>query len=102
MLAGTLVFPGILAWYGDPDWGIVATSYLGMFLCCCAFVSAGLFSSSLTREPVAAGLGGVLLLLPFWLAGTSADLVSADWLKAVLAETKILLGQGDMERWLRL
>lgn len=90
MLAGTLVFPGILAWYGDPDWGIVATSYLGMFLCCCAFVSAGLFSSSLTREPVAAGLGGVLLLLPFWLAGTSADLVSADWLKAVLKQLSFL------------
>ena len=81
LLAGTVFFPGLLAWYGDPDWGVVATSYLGLLLCCGAFVAAGLFSSSLTNEPVAAGLGGVLILLPFWLAGTAADLVTADWMR---------------------
>lgn len=81
LLAGTAIFPGILAYYGDPDWGVVASSYFGLLLCCCAFVSAGLFSSSLTTEPVAAGLGGVLILLPFWLAGSAADLVTVDWLR---------------------
>lgn len=90
MLAGTLLFPGILAYYGDPDWGVIATSYLGLLLCCGAFVSAGLFSSSLTNEPVAAGLGGVLLLLPFWLAGTAADLVQVDWLRTVLRHVSFL------------
>ena len=31
-----------------------------------------------------------------------AEFLDVDWLKAVLAETKILLGQGDMERWYSL
>jgi hypothetical protein len=31
-----------------------------------------------------------------------AEFLRDDWLKAVLAETKLLLGQGDMERWYSL
>ena len=61
------VFPLILAFYGNPDWGIIAANGLGLLLCCSAFVAAGTFSSSLSDEPVAAGLLGVLFLLPFWL-----------------------------------
>jgi ABC-2 type transport system permease protein len=90
LLAGTALFPFLLAYYGDPDWGVVATSYLGLFLCCMAFVSAGMFTSSVTDEPVAAGLGGVLLLLPFWLAGQGAELVSADWLRTTLRHVAFL------------
>lgn len=90
MLAGTFIFPGVLAYYGDPDWGVIGTSYLGLFLCCSAFVAAGLFSSSLTSEPVAGGLGGVLMLLPFWLAGTAADMVSVDGLRTVLRHISFL------------
>lgn len=90
LLAGTLIFPGILAWYGNPDWGIIATSYLGLFLCCSAFVAAGLFSSSLSAEPVAGGLGGVMLLLPFWLAGNVADMVTVDWLRTTLRHVAFL------------
>jgi len=90
LLAGTGIFPLLLAYYGEPDWGVVATSYLGLMLLCGAFVSAGLFTSSLTDEPVAAGLGGVLVLLPFWLSGTAAELVSAEALREVLRQLSFL------------
>lgn len=90
LLLGTSLFPAILAYYGDPDWGIIATSYLGLFLVCGAFVSAGLFSSSLTDEPVAAGLIGVVMLLPFWIAGTAADLVEAEWLRTAFRHMSFL------------
>lgn len=90
LLAGTGIFPMLLAYYGEPDWGVIATSYLGLMLLCGAFVSAGLFTSSLTDEPVAAGLGGVLVLLPFWLSGTAADLVSAETLREVLRQLSFL------------
>ena len=90
LLAGTLIFPMLLAYYGEPDWGVIATSYLGLLLLCGAFVSAGLFTSSLTDEPVAAGLGGVLVLLPFWLSGTAADLVASDTLREVLRQLSFL------------
>lgn len=84
LLAGTFLFPFLLEYYGDPDWGVIATSYLGLLLCCGAFVAAGMFSSSLTDEAVAAGLGGVVILLPFWLAGNSAELVEIEWLRTLL------------------
>ena len=86
LLAGTGIFPLLLAYHGEPAWGVIATSYLGLMLLCGAFVSAGLFTSSLTDEPVAAGLGGVLVLLPFWLSGTAADLVSAETLREVFRQ----------------
>ncbi len=84
LLLGTALFPAILAYYGEPDWGVVGTSYLGLVLCCMAFVSAGMFASSLTDEPVAAGLGGVLMLLPFWLAGQAVDMVTSDAVREVM------------------
>ncbi len=90
LLAGTGLFPALLAYYGEPDWGVIATSYLGLVLLCGAFVSAGLFTSSLTDEPVAAGLGGVLVLLPFWLSGTAADLVSNDTMREVMRHLSFL------------
>jgi ABC-2 type transport system permease protein len=71
MLMGTLLFPMVLAYYGNPDWGIILTTYVGLVLCCAAFCAAGLFSSSLTDDSVAAGMSGVLLLLPFWLLGSA-------------------------------
>jgi ABC-2 type transport system permease protein len=90
MLVGTGLFPCILAYYGEPDWGVVGTSYGGLALCCMAFVAAGMFASSLTDEPVAAGLGGVLLLLPFWLAGQGADMVTSETTRAVLRGMALL------------
>lgn len=77
MLLGTLLFPMVLAYYGNPDWGIILTTYVGLFLCCAAFCAAGLFSSSLTDDAVAAGMLGVLLLLPFWLIGSAEGLGGA-------------------------
>jgi len=90
LLLGTSLFPAILGYYGEPDWGVVGTSYLGLGLCCMAFVAAGLFASSLTDEPVAAGLGGVLVLLPFWLAGQAAEMVELDTARTVLRELAFL------------
>lgn len=90
MLAGTLLFPAVLAYYGDPDWGVMATSYLALVLCCCAFCAAGLFASSLTRDQVAAGIAGILVLLPFWLVGTAAELTDHPWLREVFERAALL------------
>lgn len=75
LLLGTGIFPVLLAIYGDPDWGVIATSYLGLALVSAAFSAAGLFASSLTDDQVAAGLLGVVMLLPLWLVARAADLV---------------------------
>ena len=75
MLLLTFPFPLVLFLFGDPDPGVLATSYLGLFLCCAAFTAAGLFASSLTRDPMVAGVVGVLLLLPSWLASAARELL---------------------------
>ncbi len=77
LLLGTSIFPVLLAIYGDPDWGVIVTSYLGLALVSAAFSAAGLFASSLTDDQVAAGLLGVVMLLPLWLVARAADLVPA-------------------------
>jgi len=79
MFLGTLVFPAVLAYYGDPDWGVVFTSYLGLVGVAAAFCAAGLFASSLTDDQVAAGLVGIVLLLPFWLVGRAEALLPEEW-----------------------
>jgi ABC-2 type transport system permease protein len=74
LLALTFPFPVVLFAWGDPDPGVLATSYLGLFACCCAFSAVGLLASSLTSDPMVAGVLGVLLLLPSWLASAAGQL----------------------------
>ena len=49
------------------DLGFIAAGLLGLFLMMLAFGAAGLFVSSLTREPTIAAVGGFGLLLLMWL-----------------------------------
>jgi len=51
----------------DLDLGRIAAGLLGLFLMMLAFAAAGLFVSSLTREPTIAAVGGFGLLLLVWL-----------------------------------
>lgn len=50
------------------DVGRIAAGLLGLFLMMMAFGAAGLFVSTLTREPVIAAVAGFGLLLMFWIA----------------------------------
>lgn len=83
MFLGTLIFPLVLAYYGDPDWGVMLTSYLGLIGVAAAFSAAGLFASSLTDDQVAAGLIGIVMLLPFWLIGRAEALLPEEWADSV-------------------
>jgi ABC-2 type transport system permease protein len=94
----TGLFPAILAYYGEPDWGVVATGYLGLVLCCMMFVAAGVFSSSLTEEPVAGGLLGVLFLMPFWVTGPAAEMVQSATARTVLRALALRTHMGAMSK----
>lgn len=62
-----LLMPLALNWSTDLDWGRLAAGLLGLFLLMSAFGAAGLFVSSLTREPTIAAVGSFGLLLLVWL-----------------------------------
>ena len=75
MLALTFYYPILLMWFGDPDWGPIATGYLGLFLVGCTALAVGLFASSLTSNQIVAAVvtGGILFAL--WFVGGLADLL---------------------------
>lgn len=83
LLLATGIFPAILAYFGDPDWGVVLTSYLGLLGVAAAFTAGGIFASSLVDDQVAAGLIGVVILLPFWLVGQAKVLLPESWAEAI-------------------
>ncbi len=74
----------IVSLMGNPDLGPIASSYLGLFLLGSAFISVGVFASSLTENQIIAAVISFSLLLFFWLAdllqgifkGFSQDIVS--------------------------
>jgi ABC-2 type transport system permease protein len=72
LLALTLMYPAILFKYAQPDLGKLLAGYAGLLLMGIAFVSFGLFASTLTRSQVVAAVISFALLLVFrilsWLA----------------------------------
>jgi ABC-2 type transport system permease protein len=73
LVAGTFVYPIILFLHGKPELGQILSSYLGMFLIGGAFVSVGIFISTLTDNQIVAGFLTIILLLFFWVVGWAED-----------------------------
>lgn len=73
MLSFTFVFPVILAFSGYSDWGVVGSSYLGVILSVMAYLSVGIFCSSLTDNQIVAGLLTFCILLGSMLMVISAN-----------------------------
>jgi len=82
MLAITLYYPLLLSWFGAPDWGPIASGYLGIFLLGAVFLSIGLFASTLTSNQIVAYVVGSALVLVLWFIGYAAG-VAGDKVGAV-------------------
>lgn len=63
MLAPTLAFPIVLEFVSDPDYGPIASGYLGLVLAGFLYLSVGLLFSSLTSSQVLAFLGTLLFFV---------------------------------------
>jgi ABC-2 type transport system permease protein len=68
MLGLTLLFPLFLFVFGSPDKGPIITGYLGILLQAAAFLSVGLWASSLTQNQIVAAIISFALLLILWLS----------------------------------
>ncbi len=64
MMVLTVLYPLILVLFrGDPDWGPIWSGYLGLLLLGMAFLSVGLFASSLTSNQILSAVIALALLL---------------------------------------
>lgn len=98
MLALTLYYPLLLFWFGDPDFGPIASGYLAMLLLGSACLSVGLLASSLTSNQIVAAIVGLGILLGFWVIGLASQVVgsSVPVLRDVLNYVGLNSHFGDM------
>jgi len=69
MLAPTLLYLAALASFGNPDFGPVASGYIGLALLGALYVAVGILASSLTSNQVIAAVVGFVVLIVLALLG---------------------------------
>lgn len=69
LLAISAYMPLSLALIGRLDWGLLASTYAGLLLLGCAFLSIGLFASTLNENQIVSAAIGFTVLLIFWVLG---------------------------------
>lgn len=83
VLACSAIYPGYMMVFGNPDFSVILTSYLGIFLLMSAQVAFGLWVSSMTTNQFMAFLftmfGLFLLLILNWIA---PNLGGGGWLES--------------------
>lgn len=84
MLLPTVLYPAVLAWYGQPDWGPVYSGYLGLVLLASLQTASGLAFSALTANQVVAATLAIGLALLLWVVDSLAAVLPAPWDELVL------------------
>ncbi len=77
MILLTGIYPAILLFYGNPELGILASGYLGLFLLGIVFVSVGLLTSSLTENQIVAAVTCFVILLLLYVLSWPAETTGA-------------------------
>ncbi len=76
-----LAYAGVIASYGEIDWGPVASGYVGAIGIGALFLSIGTFASSLSRNQLVAAIFTFTLLIPLFIFGLLESLVNQEALK---------------------
>ncbi len=69
MILPTWIFVLFLSFFGNPDFGPIISSYIGLILMGGLFVSVGLLVSSLTDNQIVAAVIGIIALILLWVVG---------------------------------
>ena len=77
MIMLTGIYPAILLFYGNPELGILASGYLGLFLLGMVFISVGLFTSSLTENQIVAAVTCFVILLLLYVLSWPSETAGA-------------------------
>ncbi len=77
LVAPMLYYVLILTVFGPPDYGPLATGYLGLLLLGASFLSIGVFASSLTQNQVIAFFVGEVVAIIMWVADAFGGLLGS-------------------------
>ncbi len=89
MMFLTILYPLILVLFrGDPDWGPIWSGYIGLLLLGMAFLSVGLFASSLTSNQILSAVIALAILLVLFIITVLTSNVPPN-VAAVLAKLSI-------------
>jgi ABC-2 type transport system permease protein len=69
MLILTGLYPLLMFWVSEPEWGPLVSAYVGLMLIGASFLALGLFASSLTENQIVAYVVGIAACLFFLLIG---------------------------------
>lgn len=83
-LAITLLYPLILSMFCDPAWGEIFGNYIGFFLMGAAFISIGIFISSLTENQIISAVCTFAILLLLFMINWISGFVQNEFLKQVI------------------
>jgi ABC-2 type transport system permease protein len=83
LLAMTLLYPALIAYFTRVEWGPILSGYLGLLLAGGTFLAVGVLISSLTENQIVAGFGTFGVLLAFWVVGWGSEFAGPN-LRALL------------------
>ncbi len=72
LLVPTLYYVLLLVFFGSPDLGPIATSYLGLLLLGGSFLAIGVFTSALTQNQIIAFFASWVILILLWIANAAS------------------------------
>ena len=99
MILLTGIYPVILLLYGNPEMGILAAGYLGLFLLSTVFVSVGLLTSSLTENQIVAAVSCFVTLLLLYVISWPAE-TTGSALGSMLKYLSVIEHFGEMVKGL--
>lgn len=73
MLLVTMLYVGVLFFFGKPEIKPILSAYLGLLLVGASFISIGLFISSLTKNQIVAAAGTFTFVLMLWIIDWFGD-----------------------------
>lgn len=85
-IAITLVYAVVISAFASPDWLVIAGNITGLALLGCAFISMGIFVSSLTENQVVSAIISFAAMLLCYLLRAIALILPINWLSKVITE----------------
>lgn len=79
----TLIYAVVVSFFGTVSWLTVFGNVVGMLLLGAAYISVGMFISSLTENQVIAAIGGFACMVALFLTSAIASIIPIKWISDI-------------------